>query len=261
MTKHLYEGTKRLYAQPMTRGQYNAYRGWKLPADESPADEGYLVEYVDGGKLNDVRHTGYISWSPKEVFERNYKPVLRALPVIDPGPDALAREIAAKSTAPRVTPADVEAEIASEHYFTAADGYRFNVLACDVTSEKHQDFVRRIGESMPVRSYGGTCADIDANTDMPASLSHVTICVLILRNGTKIVGVNEGPVSPENFDPEIGRRYAREKAIDQVWPLLGFRLRDKLATQAASVPQPADDFPLLGKPCDLRGEGPCEGCQ
>lgn len=75
MTKKLYEGTKRLYAQPMTRGDYNAYRGWEIPADENPAEDGYLVEYVDGGKPNDPRHAGYISWSPKDVFERSYKHV------------------------------------------------------------------------------------------------------------------------------------------------------------------------------------------
>lgn len=72
----LYEGTKRVYAQPMSRGKYNEYRGWKVPADENPADDGYLVEYVDGGRGNDSRHAGYISWSPVDVFERTYKPVL-----------------------------------------------------------------------------------------------------------------------------------------------------------------------------------------
>ncbi|WP_440111824.1 crAss001_48 related protein [Acidovorax sp. BL-A-41-H1] len=68
----LYEGTKRVHATPMNRGDYNEYRGWQMPADENPADEGYLVEYVDGGKANDSRHAGYISWSPRDVFERAY---------------------------------------------------------------------------------------------------------------------------------------------------------------------------------------------
>ena len=62
MTPKLYEGTKRLHATPMNRGDHNAYRGWQVPADENPADEGYLVEYVDDGKPNDSRHAGYISW-------------------------------------------------------------------------------------------------------------------------------------------------------------------------------------------------------
>lgn len=75
MTPKLYEGTKRLLAQPMTRGAYNQYRGWEMPAGENPADPGYLVEYQDGGKPNCPRHAGYISWSPADVFERSYKEV------------------------------------------------------------------------------------------------------------------------------------------------------------------------------------------
>ena len=67
-----YEGTKRVHAHPMNRGEYNAYRGWEVPADENPADDGYLVEYLDGGKSNHAAHAGYISWSPKDVFERAY---------------------------------------------------------------------------------------------------------------------------------------------------------------------------------------------
>lgn len=68
----LYIGTKQVLAYPMTRQAYNDYRGWTLPADENGADEGYLVEYVDGGQANHPAHTGYISWSPKAVFERAY---------------------------------------------------------------------------------------------------------------------------------------------------------------------------------------------
>ncbi|WP_287994199.1 hypothetical protein [Acidiphilium sp.] len=67
-----YIGTKAVKARPMDRGSYNAYRGWDVPADEDPADEGYLVEYIDGGKANHPAHEGYISWSPKDVFERAY---------------------------------------------------------------------------------------------------------------------------------------------------------------------------------------------
>ena len=69
-----YIGTKLINATPMNRQQYNDYRGWQLPADECGDDDGFLVEYVDGGKSNDSRHAGYISWSPKEVFERAYQP-------------------------------------------------------------------------------------------------------------------------------------------------------------------------------------------
>lgn len=80
MTAKHYIGTKRVTGTPMNRADYNVYRGWQLPADENGADEGYLVEYVDGGKANDSRHAGYISWSPKDVFERAYKEVPPTLP-------------------------------------------------------------------------------------------------------------------------------------------------------------------------------------
>ena len=68
-----YIGTKTLRAKPMGRADYNELRGWELPADENPDDEGYLVEYLDGGKPNHVDFTGYISWSPKVQFEAAYR--------------------------------------------------------------------------------------------------------------------------------------------------------------------------------------------
>lgn len=46
-------------ATPMTRGCYNKFRGWEMPANENPDDEGYHVVYPDG----------YESWCPKAQFE------------------------------------------------------------------------------------------------------------------------------------------------------------------------------------------------
>ena len=71
----IYLGTKLIKASPMNRRDYNSYRGWEVPADENPEDEGFLVEYMDGGKANHPAHAGYISWSPKEVFERAYRAI------------------------------------------------------------------------------------------------------------------------------------------------------------------------------------------
>lgn len=70
----VYYGTKRIRAREMSRGEYNAYRNWVCPADENPEDEGYLVEYLDGGDSNHPLHDGYISWSPKAQFEHAYQP-------------------------------------------------------------------------------------------------------------------------------------------------------------------------------------------
>lgn len=68
-----YIGTKLINAKPMTRLAYNQLRGWDLPADENGDDDGYLVEYKDGGKPNHPDYEGYISWSPKEQFEKAYR--------------------------------------------------------------------------------------------------------------------------------------------------------------------------------------------
>lgn len=67
-----YLGTKLIFATAMTRGAYNEKRGWNVPADEDANDPGYLVEYSDGEKPNHADHAGYISWSPKEQFEKAY---------------------------------------------------------------------------------------------------------------------------------------------------------------------------------------------
>ena len=68
-----YIGNKVIQAKPMTRQEYNTLRGWTVPADENPADDGYLVEYMDGGRPNLHGFAGYVSWSPTDVFERAYR--------------------------------------------------------------------------------------------------------------------------------------------------------------------------------------------
>ena len=73
MIQHI--GVKVINAMPMTRQEYNDFRGWALPSEENGADEGFLVEYVDGGKANTDQFKGYVSWSPKDVFEKAYRPM------------------------------------------------------------------------------------------------------------------------------------------------------------------------------------------
>lgn len=66
-----YIGTKSLLAFPMTKGDYCKLRNWDLPANEEPGEDGYLVEYPDS-LSNHPDFRGYISWSPKAVFEAAY---------------------------------------------------------------------------------------------------------------------------------------------------------------------------------------------
>ncbi|EKR4921313.1 DUF2829 domain-containing protein [Escherichia coli] len=69
-----YIGIKRINAISMTRAAYNELRGWTLPDDENGDDDGYLVEYLDS-QANTARFSGYVSWSPKEVFARAYRQI------------------------------------------------------------------------------------------------------------------------------------------------------------------------------------------
>lgn len=104
--------------------------------------------------------------------------------------------------APRVTPQDIQDAIVHEYYFTAMDGVLLHY------------------ETSPL------------NAQSERALNSLTFCVLVLKNGFTVTG-ESSPVSPENFNADIGRRVAREKAIDKLYLLLGFELRTKLWLQQA----------------------------
>lgn len=65
-------GVKMIAAVLMSKALYCAHRGWDVPADENPDEEGYLVEYLGQGNSNHSEHENYISWSPKDLFEASY---------------------------------------------------------------------------------------------------------------------------------------------------------------------------------------------
>ena len=102
-------------------------------------------------------------------------------------------------TAPRITPADIDANIVKEVYFTAADG----ILGASISTD-------------------------DISTIINTEHTLLTFCVLILHNGFTVTG-ESACASPENFDAEIGRKIARENAVNKVWPLMGYALRSRLA--------------------------------
>ena len=58
--------------------------------------------------------------------------------------------------------------------------------------------------------------------------SQLTVCCITLRNGFTVVG-ESACASPENFDEELGRKIAFEKARDKIWPLEGYLLKQMLA--------------------------------
>jgi hypothetical protein len=110
---------------------------------------------------------------------------------------AIEQEIQAKGkTAPRITPTDIEATIASEWYINGATGV------------------------------------VPDNFQPPVPANHplnlLTFCVLVLQNGFTVTG-ESACASPENFDAELGRKIARQNAVQKIWPLMGYELRSKLA--------------------------------
>lgn len=102
----------------------------------------------------------------------------------------------------RVTPSDLEREIASEHYFTAAQG------VAGEASLRHGMVV--VGDVAPA-----------------AALSLLTFCVLVLRNGFTVTG-ESACADPSIFNADIGRDLARAAAVSKLWPLLGYQLKQKL---------------------------------
>jgi|GEM_PF-1490776 len=57
----------------------------------------------------------------------------------------------------------------------------------------------------------------------------ITICCLSLRNGTKVIGYNYGSIDPTQQNWETGRREARAMAVEKVWELEGYLLRNALS--------------------------------
>lgn len=61
----------------------------------------------------------------------------------------------------------------------------------------------------------------------------VTVCCATLNNGYSLVG-KSAAASMENFDEAVGREVAWKDARNQLWALLGFRLRDQLSEYAVT---------------------------
>lgn len=75
-----YVGTKVIHAVSMDKAEYCQLRGWTVPADENPEELGFLVQYTDGGVPNVPGFDGYVSWSPRAVFEKAYSVGVRQKP-------------------------------------------------------------------------------------------------------------------------------------------------------------------------------------
>lgn len=112
--------------------------------------------------------------------------------------ETIEQEVQRKGkTAPRVSLGHIESVIVSDHYFTAHDGAL------------------------------GSWPGFGEQPDTPYALSLLTFCVLVLRNGFTVTG-ESACVSAENFDAEIGRKIARQNAVQKIWALEGYLLKTRL---------------------------------
>jgi hypothetical protein len=62
----------------------------------------------------------------------------------------------------------------------------------------------------------------------PSVMAHMTICVMMMDNGFAIIG-KSAPADPENFDRDLGKKFADEDCIRQIWQLEGYALREKMS--------------------------------
>ncbi len=106
-----------------------------------------------------------------------------------------------------VTPADIEASIASENYFTASDGV-LGASAGKPGASLLPEYVTHAG----------------------SPLSLLTFCVLVLRNGHTVSGESHCQ-DPAKFDAQIGREEARKDAINKLWPMAVYAARSQVALQ------------------------------
>lgn len=117
----------------------------------------------------------------------------------------IEQEIQAKGkTAPRITPEHIESTIVHEMYLSPAD---------------------RIHWTDALQAQGN-----EQKTMILKSIQCLTICVLVLKNGFTVTG-ESACASPENFDTEIGRKIARANAVEKIWPLEGYLLKQQLSDQ------------------------------
>ena len=117
--------------------------------------------------------------------------------------------------APRLTPDHIDSVIQSVHYFTAGDGYA-GALA---SSEEFN--------SLP---------EGERFINPPQQLDLLIFCVIVLKNGFTVTG-ESACASPENFNAEIGRKIAREKAREKIWLLEGYLLKEKLHCSFFEIPK------------------------
>lgn len=83
-------------------------------------------------------------------------------------------------------------------------------------------------EAKIAAEYSTTLAAAFAGSPIMPGMEVMTIVCIVMTNGFMVIG-KSAPADPANYDADLGRKFAREDAIRQLWPLEGYALREKLA--------------------------------
>jgi hypothetical protein len=147
--------------------------------------------------------------------------------------ESIERILQNHSKAPRVTLDDLRKNIVGEHYFTAADGAAGagRVVAREFYHENGHaivDYSEHTCVGPLTKEKGYTPHPLVYQAIPTGPLALLTFCVLVLQNGFTVTG-ESACASPENYDAEIGRRIARENAVQKIWALMGYALKERLA--------------------------------
>lgn len=90
--------------------------------------------------------------------------------------------------------------------------------------------LKYLEETIVVGTNWFTAADAAGALGQPTNrpMELLTICVLTLANGFTVTGTS-ACASPENFNSELGREISKRNAMEKVWELEGYLLRQRLA--------------------------------
>lgn len=114
----------------------------------------------------------------------------------------------------KITPDQVQEMIESVYFFTGAEGiagahfnHQCNVFGDGGPETKPiNEFVESINEAFRI----------------------LTFCVIVLKNGWTVTGTSS-PIDPKAFNPTKGEDCAYDRAIEQIYPLVGFMLKSELS--------------------------------
>jgi|GEM_PF-1529397 len=192
-----YNALKKVQAKPMNRQEYNDLRGWDLPADEDGSDDGYLTVDINA-EPNLAGYDGYVSWTPKAMFESQFHEVSRQQACTAPKDD---REL----TDDEIKRIRETGSLCDCHEFVDSDD---SELPNPITPEFLESQIVSV-----------------TYTQLGKTLTH---CQIEVKNGFVFTG-ESACADPENFDEVIGQKIAFENAKSKMWMPYGFLLKQQLA--------------------------------